>query len=182
MYSLEVIYREYLSADYVNSRHFYGVEHEALDLLGKPEFPQTAKRRNTPSAPNCSLALAATVPTVVGDGIGSSLTSWTSSFNFVGSSSTLVLMLEVADIESSDDELEFEVYSEHEINIGALSGDNADNIERNTTMVEIIIIAQLAPDPKQTFYLTQACQFPQRIAFAAATTCSRIDSGGPTRD
>uniref|UniRef100_A0A1A9ZRC2 Uncharacterized protein n=1 Tax=Glossina pallidipes TaxID=7398 RepID=A0A1A9ZRC2_GLOPL len=83
-------------ADYVNSRHFYGVEHEALDLLGKPEFPQTAKRRNTPSAPNCSLALTATVPTVVGDGVGSSLTSWTSSFILVGSSSTLVLMLEVA--------------------------------------------------------------------------------------
>ncbi|KAL2731780.1 piggyBac transposable element-derived protein 4-like [Vespula squamosa] len=34
------------------------------------------------------------------------------------------------DIESSSDELEFEVYSEHEINnIDALSGDNADNIE-----------------------------------------------------
>ena len=37
-----------------------------------------------------------------------------------------------SDIESSSDELEFEVYSDHDINnIDALSRDNADNIELN---------------------------------------------------
>uniref|UniRef100_A0A2M4DDQ4 Putative secreted protein n=1 Tax=Anopheles darlingi TaxID=43151 RepID=A0A2M4DDQ4_ANODA len=33
-----------------------------------------------------------------------------------------------------------------------------------------------------TIKLAQASQSPWRIALAAATTCSRIDSGGPTND